>query len=155
MGATLHRGAWASHCGACFAVEHRLQGMCALHRGARASHCGACFAVEHRLQGTCAQQLRLPGPERGLSTCGSRASLLHSLWDLPGLRIEPLFPALAGRPPRKPCVCTHAQSLSLCQPWKPWYFLNVVNFLILISSDQLCLPADLNWVRLTKVSKTI
>ena len=32
-----------------------------------------------------------------LSSCGTRASLLHGMWDLPGPGIEPVFPALAGR----------------------------------------------------------
>ena len=45
--------------------------------------------------------------ERRLSSCGTRAQLLHSLWDLPGPGLEPMSPALAGGfsttvPPRKP-----------------------------------------------------
>ena len=45
--------------------------------------------------------------ERRLSTCGTRAELPHSLWHLPGSRIEPVSPALAGgsfttKPPAKP-----------------------------------------------------
>ena len=32
----------------------------------------------------------------GLSSCGARAQLLHSTWDLPGPGIEPMSPALAG-----------------------------------------------------------
>ena len=32
-----------------------------------------------------------------LSSCGTRAQLLHSVWDLPGPEIEPMSPALAGR----------------------------------------------------------
>ena len=48
--------------------------------------------------------------EHRLSTCGARASLLHSMWDLPGPGIEPVSPALAGRflttePPGKPQPC--------------------------------------------------
>ena len=51
--------------------------------------------VEHRLQ-TCR-----------LSSCGSRAQLLRSMWDLPRPGLEPVSPALAGRfsttvPPGKP-----------------------------------------------------
>ena len=39
--------------------------------------------------------------------CGTWAELLHSLWDLPGLGLEPMFPELADgflttRPPGKP-----------------------------------------------------
>ena len=45
--------------------------------------------------------------ERRLSSCGTWALLLHSMWDLPGPGIEPMSPALAGRfsttaPPGKP-----------------------------------------------------
>ena len=55
-------------------------------------------AVGHRLQ-----TLRL-------SSCGSRAQLLHGMWDLPRPGLEPVSPALAGRfsttaPPGKPNVC--------------------------------------------------
>ena len=44
---------------------------------------------------------------RRLSSCGSRAQLLHGMWDLPGPGLEPVSPALAGRlsttaPPGKP-----------------------------------------------------
>ena len=45
---------------------------------------------------------------RRLSSCGSRAQLLHGMWDLPRPGLEPVSPALAGRlsttaPPGKPC----------------------------------------------------
>ena len=55
----------------------------------------ASFVVEHRLQ------------TRRLSNCGSRAQLLHGMWDLPRPGLEPVSPALAGRlsttaPPGKP-----------------------------------------------------
>ena len=57
-----------------------------LHRGARASH---------RLQ------------THRLSRCGSRAQLLHGMWDLPRPGLEPVSPVLAGgfstaAPPGKP-----------------------------------------------------
>ena len=44
--------------------------------------------------------------ERRLSSCGTRAYLLRSMWDLPGPGIKPVSPALAGvfltiAPPRK------------------------------------------------------
>ena len=45
----------------------------------------ASLVVEHRLQ-TCR-----------LSSCGSRASLLRGMWDLPRPGLEPVSPALAGR----------------------------------------------------------
>ena len=55
----------------------------------------ASLVVEHRLQ------------TRRLSSCGSRAQLLHGMWDLPRPGLEPVSPALAGRfsttaPPGKP-----------------------------------------------------
>ena len=45
--------------------------------------------------------------ERRLSSCGSRAQLLHGMWDLPRPGLKPMSPALAGRcsttaPPGKP-----------------------------------------------------
>ena len=44
-----------------------------------------------------------------LSSCGSRAQLLHGMWDLPRPGLEPVSPALAGRlptttPPGKPVM---------------------------------------------------
>ena len=45
----------------------------------------ASLVAEHRLQ------------TRRLSSCGSRAQLLHSMWDLPRPGLEPVSPALAGR----------------------------------------------------------
>ena len=58
----------------------------------------ASLVAEHRLQ-TCR-----------LGSCGSRAQLLHSMWDLPRPGLEPVSPALAGRlsttaPPGKPNKC--------------------------------------------------
>ena len=55
----------------------------------------ASLVVEHRLQ------------TRRLSSCDSRAQLLHGMWDLPRPGLEPVSPALAGRfsttaPPGKP-----------------------------------------------------
>ena len=55
----------------------------------------ASLVGEHRLQ------------TRRLSNCGSRAQLLHGMWDLPRPGLEPVSPALAGRlsttaPPGKP-----------------------------------------------------
>ena len=55
----------------------------------------ASLVAEHRLQ------------TRRLSSCGSRAQSLRSMWDLPRPRLEPVSPALAGRfsttaPPGKP-----------------------------------------------------
>ena len=53
--------------------------------------------AEHRLQ------------TRRLSSCGSRAQLLRSMWDLPRPGLQPVSPALAGRlsitaPPGKPSL---------------------------------------------------
>ena len=55
----------------------------------------ASLVAEHRLQ------------THRLSTCGSRAQLLHGTWDLPRPGLEPVSPALARRlsttaPPGKP-----------------------------------------------------
>ena len=55
----------------------------------------ASLVAEHRLQ------------TRRLSNCGSRAQLLHGMWDPPRPGLEPASPALAGRfstavPPGKP-----------------------------------------------------
>ena len=46
----------------------------------------ASLVAEHRLQ------------TRRLSNCGSRAQPLRGMWDLPRPGIEPVSPALAGRP---------------------------------------------------------
>ena len=56
------------------------------------------LVAEHRLQ------------THRLSNCGSRAQLLHGMWDLPRPGLEPVYPALAGRfsttaPPGKPSDC--------------------------------------------------
>ena len=57
----------------------------------------ASLVAEHRLQ------------TRKLSSCGSRAQLLRSMWDLPRPGHEPVSPALAGgfsttAPPGKPMI---------------------------------------------------
>ena len=46
----------------------------------------ASLVAEHRLQ------------TRRLSSCGSRVQLLRGTWDLPRPGLEPVSPALAGRP---------------------------------------------------------
>ena len=46
----------------------------------------ASLVVEHRLQ------------VRRLSSCGSRAQPLRSMWDPPRPGLEPVSPSLAGRP---------------------------------------------------------
>ena len=70
----------------------------------------ASLVVEHRLQ------------TRRLSSCGSRAQLLHGMWDLPRPGLEPVSPALAGRfsttaPPGKPgssSLTKQQESLNIC-----------------------------------------
>ena len=62
----------------------------------------ASLVAEHRLQTLRLQTLRL-------GSCGSRAQLLCSMWDLPRPGLEPVSPALAGRlsttaPPGKPLL---------------------------------------------------
>ena len=56
----------------------------------------ASLVAEHKLQ------------MRRLSSCGSRAQLLHGMWDLPRPGLEPVSPALAGR------------FLTTAPPGKPW-----------------------------------
>ena len=71
--------AWASHCGSLI-VECELQGLQALViEACGLSGCGS-WALEHRF-----------------ISCGAWAQLLHSLWDLPRSRTEPVSLALAGR----------------------------------------------------------
>ena len=58
----------------------------------------ASLVAEHRLQ------------THRLSSCGSRAQLLHGMWDLPRPGLKPVSPVLAGRfsttaPPGKPLKC--------------------------------------------------
>ena len=65
--------------------------------------------VEHRLQ------------TRRLSNCGSRAQLLHGMWDLPRPGLEPVSPALGGRfsttaPPGKPLIQVFEQGVTRCIP---------------------------------------
>ena len=60
-------------------------------------------AAEHRLQ-TCR-----------LSSCGSRAQLLRSMWDPPRPGLKPVSPALAGR---------FSTTAPLGKP--PYLFLNIV-----------------------------
>ena len=65
----------------------------------------ASLVAEHKLQ------------TRRLSSCGSRAQLLRGMWDLPRPGLEPMSPALAGRPsttapPGKP------QDTDFIFPWK-------------------------------------
>ena len=69
----------------------------------------ASLAADHRLQ------------TRRLSNCGSRAKLLHGMWDLPRPGLEPLSPALAGRlpttaPPGKPQY-GHFNNINSSNPW--------------------------------------
>ena len=79
-----------------------------LHCGAQASHCGGFFCCGARALGVRASVV----VACGLSSCGSwalerRFSSCGGMWDLPGPGIEPVSPALAGGflttvPPGKP-----------------------------------------------------
>ena len=56
---------------------------------------------------------------RGLSSCGSRVSLLRSMWDLPGPGLEPVSPALADgflttAPPGKSRCRVYFQPFAHC-----------------------------------------
>ena len=66
------------------------------------------LVAEHRLQ------------TRRLSSCGSQAQLLRSMWDLPRPGLEPVSPALAGRfsttaPPGK-----SSRTLNSPPNWPSW-----------------------------------
>ena len=90
VGATLRCSVQASHCGGFSCCR------------AQAVVVWASIVVARGLSNCGSQAL-----ERRLSSCGTRAQLLHSMWDLPGPGLEPVSPALAGRflttvPPEKP-----------------------------------------------------
>ena len=90
----------------------------------------ASTVAEHRLR------------TRRLSSCGSRAQLLHGMWDLPRPGLEPVSPALAGGfstavPPGKP---------------KKWDFKNYIKLTFLWTSLvaqwlRIHLPMQGTWVR--------
>ena len=79
----------------------------------------ASLVAEHRLQ------------TRRLSKCGSRAQLLHGMWDLPRPGLEPVSPALAGRfsttaPPGKPkfyFFIFYFKFIYLFNFWLCWVFV--------------------------------
>ena len=78
----------------------------ALRCGARASHCSGSSYCAARALGARASVV----VARGLSSCGTRAQLLRSMWDPPGPGLEPVSPALAGglsttAQPGKPGFC--------------------------------------------------
>ena len=75
----LRCGAWASHRGVSSCCRARALGV------------WASVVVAHELS-SCG----LWALERRLSSCGARAQLLRGMWDLPGLGLEPVSPALAG-----------------------------------------------------------
>ena len=78
-GATLRCGVQTSHCGGFSCCRARALGTRASVVAARGlSRCGS-QALEHRH-----------------SSCGTRAQLLHGMWDLPRPGIEPVSPAWAG-----------------------------------------------------------
>ena len=56
-----------------------------------------CMAPQRRGKGSSRSIIQEHGFQSGLSGCDSRAYLLHGMWDLPRLEIEPVSPALAGR----------------------------------------------------------
>ena len=69
----------------------------------------ASLVVKHRLWGTPAPVVVTCGLsscgfqalEPRLDSCGSWAYLLQGTWDLPRSGVEPLSPALVGRPPQQ------------------------------------------------------
>ena len=83
----------------------------------------ASLVAEHRLQ------------TRRLSSCGSRASLLRGMWDLPRPGLEPVSPALAGRflttaPPGKPNIFLTDVQMYVC----------IFKFLFLFLPHKINLP---------------
>ena len=64
-----------------------------LRHGVQASHCGGFSCC--RAQALLARASVVVA--RRLSSCGSWAQLLRSMWDLPRPGLEPMSPALAGR----------------------------------------------------------
>ena len=84
----------------------------------------ACLVAEHRLQ------------TRRLSNCGSRAQLLHGMWDLPRPGHEPVSPALAGRfsttaPPGKPKFFF---LINLFYFWLRWVFVAAHRLSLVVAS---------------------
>ena len=83
--------------------------------GARASHCGGFSCCGAQALGAWASVVVACGLsscgsralEHRLGSCGAGAWLLRGMWDLPGLGLEPMSPALADgfsttAPPGKP-----------------------------------------------------
>ena len=73
--------------------------------------------------------------ELRLSSCGTRAWLLHGMWDLPRPGLEPVSPALAGgfltpAPPGKPLSLNLEQIMLVCT------VTNLQNLM------QVCVPID-------------
>ena len=69
----------------------------------------ASLVAEHGLEACGLTNCGSLALERRLSSCGTRALLLHGLWDLPGPGLKPASPALAGgflttAPPGKPRI---------------------------------------------------
>ena len=88
-----------------FVAAHVLFSSCGECRcQAWASHCGGFSCCRARALGAWASVVVACGlsscgsraPERRLSSCGARAQLLCSRWDLPRLGLEPVSTELAG-----------------------------------------------------------
>ena len=82
----------------------------------------------------------------GLSSCGTRASLLHGMWDLPGPGLEPVSPALAGGfsttvPPGKSLTQGFYTWSSLCLETHPapTFYLQYVSWPIILHPLDLSL----------------
>ena len=67
--------------------------------------------------------------ERRLSSCGTWASLLCSMWDLPRPGLEPVSPALAGGFPT---------TVPPGKPWVAYYFLIFYLFIYLVVPGLSC-----------------
>ena len=104
--------------------------------GARALGTWASVVVAHKLISCGSWAL-----EHRLNSCGAWAKLLHGMWDLPGPRLEPVFPALAGRflttvPPGKPSNLFLDQEKSAHESVYIFLCLTASTY----SSFVLCLP---------------
>ena len=137
VAATLDCGAWASHCGgfSSWSMSSRHSGFssCSMRAqqlwcagfsscGARASVvevCGLSSCGAWALGCTSFSSCGAWALEHRISSCGTRAQLLHGMWDLPGPGIEPMSPALAGG------------FLTIAPPGKSFPFLFLFLFLFL------------------------
>ena len=120
----------------------------------RASHCSGfsrcrAWALGHAGFSSCSTWVSSCGSqalEHRLSSCGARAQLLRSMWDLPGSEIEPVSPAFVGRffffttePPGKPFPPCYIPNLF------PSYYCSQQEFFFLASRPLVFLSLSLSF----------